>query len=241
MEEIFFFTDKPDLEKKILSNLDQVEGRATARLLPRRNIGDLVEAAATKPWGYAKGNGGMVNNSYGHKAESTYFKCAWFSWRKKKFVYLNIYRGNAGQVSYGAGGFLEIDTATDGAKDIAYSLTLPDRHKEYHQIVKRRYIKKSIRHLPPLDERMIDNIWHIYPDVGELVLAVTHHDNNKVLIGTPAGWLQTNKWKIKSSMRKETTSAWIALKNLGFPVPHLKKKRVWNEELTTYLIAHVLS
>jgi hypothetical protein len=223
-------------------NLDEVEAHASALTLPRDRLSELFEIVPKKPWGYAYGIGGK-DYSDNFKTESTYLECAWFSWRKKKFVYLEIARKyflkNKGEKKESEG-FLTIDIYTKGAKGNAYILVLPDRYRKLSKLKDRRFIKKSIRHLPPLPDEKIDSIWQIYPDIGGLAYALMKCSGN-ILIGTPAGWLQANKCEVKTFMGKETTSAWIALKRLGFPVPHFKKDRVWNEELTAYLVAYALS
>ncbi len=222
------YVSPEDLRKRILSALDEAEKRAKARTLPRSGVFNLalVEAVASRPWGYAHGDGGKVPVCYRYKAETTYLTLAWYSWRGQKHVYLSACRDVAGVVSYGSSGYLSLG----GTQAQAYAAVLPDRARRHAYLRTQRSIRDLTRHLPPIPAGLI--VYDARGD-GGLVLA---HTSTGYIIGTPAGWIRAPRRKSAPEKRP----AWNYLSDLGFPVPHRKAARIWTDELTAHAAMHVL-
>ncbi|MGI9951411.1 hypothetical protein V3F56_03530 [Moorellaceae bacterium AZ2] len=223
--ERLIYVSPEDLREKIIAVLDAAEKRATARTFPRRELDKLIEAVTSSPWGYAYGDGGAVCKRYGYfNPQTTYFACAWYTWRKQKYIAVTAYRDKAKQVRYGSSGGIKEITFED--KRTAYEMALPERYQKYRQLK----IRRAIRHLPPPPPGV--TITAVRPDVGGLVAADTA--KHGTIVGTPVGWLSTPRANSKRP-------AWLILADLGFPVPRLKQKRVWNDELTAYATLFVLA
>jgi len=233
MSEKFIFSAADDLRERIISALDGAEKRTSARLLPRERLEEVIEAVASRPFGYVTGNGGSVANSYRHYAETTRLILAWYTWRKKKYIYLEAWRGCADKVRYGSPGHIHI---TFDRKS-AYETVFPDRARKYRWARNKRRIRDHTKRLPSLPEGI--EITTIYPDTGGIVAAETRR-YDVVLIGTPVGWIPvpSRNWKYRHEL--ERRSAWNILADLGFPVPRRKAARVWTDELTAYATMFVL-
>lgn len=230
----FTFSTPEDLRERITSALDEAEKRASARTLPRERLGEVVEAVASQPYGYVRGDGGGVAKAYGYAAETTHFLLAWYTWRGEKHVHLSAYRGRAEKVPYGsmAGVVITAD------RESAYQAVLPDRARRYHYLRNQRRIRDYTRHLPPLPAG-VGEITTVRPDVGGLVVAET--TQYRVLVGTPAGWIPAptgRGWKYRRELSRRP--AWNILADLGFPVPRRKAARVWNDELTAFAAMLIL-
>ena len=228
----FAFTSTEDLQERVLTALDDAEKRARARTLPRDYLEELFSFVADRPWGYAKGDGGHVPRSYFGAAETTHFVLAWYSWRGQKHIALDTYRGYAKKVPYGSLGCLSLEA---GDREDAYGIVLPDRAKRFREIMKRRRIRAATRHLPPLPAGTKGVLLEVFPDIGGLVVAKTTFSVDGLLIGTPTGWLRA-----PNHPDGEKRPAWNYLMDMGFPVPHRKKNRVWNDEMAAFAALYVL-
>lgn len=221
MEKNFNFYSEEETKKIIFSTLDEVEKWARARLLPREKIYLVIEEITKTPFGYAEGDGGNVARSYKYMAETTHFFCSWYTWRFSKHIHLNVSRGPSKKVPHGTNPYISIRKN----KEMAYRTVLTDRWARLNQIKKRRLI----RHLP---QPPSDSISFARKDEGGLVVA-TFDKLWYVWVGTPAGWIKT-----KSTDRKR--NAWLHLKDLGFPVPTKKDKRVWDGKMQAHAIISVI-
>ena len=217
------YTNREELKKSVVSALDSAEKGGRARLLRRDSIDALVERVATRAWGYASGDGGHVARAYCAAADTTYFTLAWYSWRGEKHLYISAYRGRAKSVPYGQSGYFSLD----GSMDDAYRCALPQRHKRCREIQTQRRISSLTRHLPACPVELRD----VREDIGGLVVGDCL---DRAVIGTPAGWIETR------DRYRDNRSAWLLLSDLGFPVPRLKKDRVWNDEMTALVALHIL-
>ena len=229
----FTFSTPEDLRARITSALDEAEKRASARLLPRERLGEVVEAVAGQPFGYVRGDGGGVAKSYRYAAETTHFVLAWYTWRGEKHIRLSAYRGRAEKVAYGsmAGVFITANRSS------AYDAVFPDRARRYRYLRNQRRVRDHTRHLPPVPAGV--EITTVRPDVGGLVVAET--TRYRVLVGTPAGWIPAptdRGWKYRQKLARRP--AWNILADLGFPVPRRKAARVWTDELTAFAAMLIL-
>jgi len=229
----FVFTSPEELRREIISALEEAEKRAKARTLPRERLGEVVEAVTFHPAGYVRGDGGGVPKSYRYRAETTHFTLAWYTWRREKHVFLSACRGYAEKVKYGslAGIVITADRRS------AYETVFPDRARVYHGLRDERRIHFAVRHLPPLPAG-VGKITTVRPDTGGLVVADT--SRYMTLVGTPAGWIPapSRGWEYRRTL--ERRSAWNILRDIGFPVPRMKKNRVWSGELTAFAAMLVL-
>ncbi|WP_156920611.1 hypothetical protein [Thermicanus aegyptius] len=218
VEKRFNFYTEEETKKIIISAVDEAEKGARARLFPNEKIERLVREITGTPFGYAEGDGGHVARSYWDKAETTYLFVSWYTWRFRKHIYVFAARKIAKKVAYGSNPYLVIKKDD---KETAYRITLPKRWARYDRIKKRRLI----RHLP---QPPTDSINFVRKDEGGLVVAKFDKVIN-VWIGTPTGWIKTKK-------DDRNRNAWLHLKDLGFPVPARKNKRIWNEKMEAYAI-----
>ena len=125
----FNFNTPEELRGKLFAIVTEAEKGARARCLPLEKLGVVVEAVASTPYGIAEGDGGHVAKSYSFRAETTYFRLAWYTQGKQKFVGVSVFRGNAKKVAYGANGYLDI-SATGKWKPSAWSsLPVPKKLK----------------------------------------------------------------------------------------------------------------
>lgn len=231
---MFDYTSREEVEKIIISALDTVEENEKANILPRDEVQKVIDEIAKTPFGHAEGAGGLErNNQRNSKSkETTYFFCAWYSWRNKKRILLLIKRVHA----IGIGYFMKrpidnIIMPTDKriiinnkCKEIAYRSVFPVRYSTYVRLKRLR----SIRHLPEPPSKLIT--W-LKKDEGGIVLASFEDTPFNIWIGTPAGWFNTKSKRLNRS-------AWLYLKDLGFPVPAKRNKRVWNDKMQAYAIIH---
>jgi hypothetical protein len=226
----FTFNTPEELQEKLFAMVAEAEKRARARTLPLEKLGVVVEAVASTPYGIAVGDGGHVAKSYSFRdPETTYFRLAWDTRGKQKFISVSVFRGNAKKVAYGANGYLDISAT---GKWEAFRLVFPFRAKRIEDWLRNKRIAAAIRHLPPPPVEIRAEIQEVQPDEGGLVKAEGPH---KYYIGTPAGWLY-----IPYQKGDERRTAWTILARQGFPVPRRKANRVWTEALTAALALHVL-
>jgi len=223
---VFCFSSREDLREKIISRLDAAEKGARARLFPREQLTSLLDAVESWEWGYAEGDGGHVAHAYRNAASTTYFVCAWYTWKKEKIYYVTAYREKAKSVPYGQAGFLSVSPD----KDRAYYYTLTSRYMKYKDLKNQRRIKALTKGLPPCPVE----IMNVRMDEGLVLAETVEIPFGNCIIGTPAGWIKSDNWFVN------VRSAWLLLRDLGFPVPHLKKDRIWNEKMTAYAAMHVL-
>lgn len=229
---MFDYTSREEVEKIIISTLDTVEENEKANILPRDEVQKVIDEIAKTPFGHAEGAGGLErNNQRNSKSkETTYFFCAWYSWRNEKRIFLLIKRVHAIGIGYFMKSPIDnIITPTDKriiinnkCKELAYKTVFPERYSEYIRLKKLR----SIRHLPEPPSKSIT--W-LKKDEGGLVLAKFKETPSYLWIGTPGGWFKT-KWK------RNGRSAWLYLRDLGFPVPKKRNKRVWDKKMEAYAI-----
>jgi len=225
----FNFNTPEELRGKLFAIVTEAEKGARARCLPLEKLGVVVEAVASTPYGIAEGDGGHVAKSYSFRAETTYFRLAWYTRGKQKFVSVSVFRGNAKKVAYGANGYLDISAT---GKWEAFRLVFPSRAKKIEDWLRNKKIAAAIRHLPKPPVEIVE-IQEIQPDEGGLVKAEV--GPHKYYIGTPAGWLY-----IPYQKGDERRTAWTILARQGFPVPRRKAHRVWTEGLTAAVALHVL-
>lgn len=170
--------------------------------------------------------------SYRYSAETTKFTLVWYSWRREKYIYLSAYRDRADKVKYGSAGNINITSN----KGIAYEMLFPERARKYRELRMQRWIRHYTRHLPPFPAEN-GNIIDVRPDTGGLVLVETNH--HKWLVGTPSGWIMAPEdYEYLKKIYKK--SAWNVLADLGFPVPHRKQSREWNDKLAAYAAIYIL-
>lgn len=224
----FTFNGEEFFLEELRGMIAEAEKGARARCLPLEKLGVVVEAVASTPYGIAKGDGGHVAKSYSFRAETTYFRLAWYTQGKQKFFSVSVFRGNAKKLAYGANGYLDISAT---GKWEAFRLVFPSRAKKIEDWLRNKRIAAAIRHLPkpPIEIR---EIREVQPDEGGLVKAEGPH---KYYIGTPGGWIF-----IPYEKGDERRSAWTILARQGFPVPRRKANRVWTEALTAAVALHVL-
>lgn len=222
----FNFNTPEELRGKLFAIVTEAEKGARARCLPLEKLGVVVEAVASTPYGIAEGDGGHVAKSYSFRAETTYFRLAWYTQGNQKFVSVSVFRGNAKKVAYGANGYLDISAT---GKWEAFCMVFPSRAQKIADWLRNKRIAAAIRHLPkpPVEIR------EVQPDEGGLVKAEV--GPHKYYIGTPAGWLY-----IPYQKGDERRTAWTILARQGFPVPRRKANRVWTEALTAAVALHVL-
>ena len=227
----FNFNTPEELRGKLFAIVTEAEKGARARCLPLEKLGVVVEAVASTPYGIAVGDGGHVAKSYRFRdPQTTYFRLAWYTQGKQKFVCVSVFRGSAKRVAYGANGYLDIDISP--SKWEAFRMVFPSRAQKIEGWLRNKRIAAAIRHLPPPPVEIRAEIQEVQPDEGGLVKAEGPH---KYYIGTPAGWLY-----IPYQKGDERRSAWTILARQGFPVPRRKAKRVWTEALTAAVALHVL-
>jgi hypothetical protein len=225
----FTFNTPEELQEKLFAMVAEAEKRARARTLPLEKLGVVVEAVASTPYGIAEGDGGHVAKSYSFRAETTYFRLAWYTQGKQKFLGVSVFRGNAKKVAYGANGYLDIDISP--SKWEAFRLVFPSRAKRIEDWLRNKRIAAAIRHLPKPPVEIVE-IREVQPDEGGLVKAEVGPHN---YIGTPGGWIF-----IPYEKGDERRTAWTILARQGFPVPRRKANRVWTEALTAAVALHVL-
>ena len=225
----FTFNGEEFFLEELRGMIAEAEKGARARTLPLEKLGVIVEAVASIPYGIAEGDGGHVAKSYSFRAETTYFRLAWYTRGKQKFVSVSVFRGNAKKVAYGANGYLDISAT---GKWEAFRLVFPSRAKKIEDWLRNKKIAAAIRHLPKPPVEIVE-IQEIQPDEGGLVKAEV--GPHKYYIGTPGGWIF-----IPYEKGDERRSAWTILARQGFPVPRRKANRVWTEALTAAVALHVL-
>ena len=225
----FNFNTPEELRGKLFAIVTEAEKGARARCLPLEKLGVVVEAVASTPYGIAEGDGGHVAKSYSFRAETTYFRLAWYTRGKQKFVGVSVFRGNAKKVAYGANGYLDISAT---GKWEAFRMVFPSRAQKIEDWLRNKKIAAAIRHLPKPPVEIVE-IREVQPDEGGLVKAEV--GPHKYYIGTPGGWIF-----IPYEKGDERRTAWTILSRKGFPVPRRKANRVWTEALTAAVALHVL-
>lgn len=221
---IMIYTDASTLHSHITTALSSAEKRAKSRTIPTHHIETICEAVSTAPHGLIQCDGGHVAKSYRYRAETSYLTVGWLTRHGHKHVSVSACRGDASKVAYGSSACL--DRITDRLR--AYAAVWPEQARKLTDWLEQRRIRAAIAHLPAPPSRIVT----VTPDIGGIVLAQAGGWHR--YIGTPSGWLRA------PYQYSRERSAWSVLRKLGFPVPRLKRDRVWTEELAAFATLHVI-
>jgi hypothetical protein len=215
----FRFNSREELRKQIVERLSEVERRATARKIDRAHVEAICDHVASSPHGVIRTDGGHVSKSYRYSAKTSHLMVAWLTYRGEKLVVVEASREWAQKVPYGSVAKMKHETN----RLSAFSKFFPARAAKITNYLSSRKCRPAIAHLPKPPVRVVD----VIPDVGGIVLAWSS-DTHGWYVGTPSGWIKLNSWI--------PHSAWMALRNLGFPVPHKRDKRKWDEKMEAHMI-----
>jgi hypothetical protein len=225
------FNIRDKLQKRIEKKLCEVERCNSDRKIDPEHVKRICDYVVSEPHGVINAHGGLVPESCPEPVYTLWLDVGWITLRGVKHVFVFAMRLAANRASCQTGAEMaEMTYVGDRMK--ALDAAFPARAARIRDYLKQRKIRAAIAHLPkpPVHVAAIDKV---LPDLGGIVLIRT--DKWAWFAGTPSGWVRVNQ-----GLRRRK-SAWLALRDLGFSIPHQKEKRVWNDKMSMQMALFALA